>query len=162
MRLSAETRAMVEKALAIIGPNADRREIERTVFMARGFVLRAKDFKEDKERGWYGIATDAQKKVARRFATELRRLARTVRDRHLIKLPLKDDEGGVSEEAEDFPFDAVELERWARQYYVASQRPLTSKKFRASKQAKHEAARWAASLLENQELPLKVSRRSKF
>jgi hypothetical protein len=163
MTPSAEWGIPVEKVLAIIGPNADRREVERSVFFACVFILRVKSFKEDKEKGRFGIATDAQKKVARRFAVELRRLARTVRNPNLIKQSLKDDEGNwTSEDPEDFPFDAVELERWARQYEVASQKPLTSKQFRASKQAKRKAAREAAGLLEKHELPLKVSRRSKF
>ena len=162
MARSADSRALLEAVLVIIGPDGDRRSVERDVLMAYGFVRRVKSIKEAQKSGRYGIVTDAQKKAAKGFARTLHKLATIRGSKSFVDMWLKDDDGWTREDAEGFPLTANELKRWAAQYTAASECPLTSKEFRAANQAKHEAACWAARLLEKHGMPLTLSHRSKF
>jgi hypothetical protein len=161
MARSADSR-VIETVLVIVGPDGDRRPLERDVLMACGFVRRAKSIKEAQKNGRYGIVTDAQKKAAKGFAHTLHKLATIRGSKCFVDMRLKDDDGWTREDAEGFPLTANELKRWAAQYTAASECLLTSKEFRAVNQAKYEAARWAARLLEKHGIALTLSRRSKF
>jgi hypothetical protein len=74
MARSADSRALIEAVLVIVGPDGDRRSVKRDVLMACGFVRRAKSIKEAQKSGRYGIVTDAQKKAAKGFARTLHKL----------------------------------------------------------------------------------------
>src|SRR5262245_27095189 len=130
--------------------------------MARGFVSQARNIKAAKENGRYGVVTAAQKKAAKDFAGALHKLATIRGSKSFVDMALKDDQGWTREDAEGFPLTANELKRWAAQYTAASECPLTPKEFRAVNQAKYEAARCAAELLEKHGIALTLSRRSKF
>jgi hypothetical protein len=162
MAPSADSRALIEALLVIVGPDGDRRSLERDVLMACGFIRRAKSIKEAQENGRYGIVTNAQKKAAKGFARTLHKLAIIRGSRSFVDMALKDDEGWTREDAEGFPLTANELKKWAAQYTAASECPLTSKEFRAVNHAKYEAARWAARLLEKHGIALTLSRRGEF
>lgn len=68
---------LVERAIAIIGPPAERRVVKLTVMQARSRVNRSK--KEWVNSGYYGAVTGVQKRAARRVANDINRLRHGLR-----------------------------------------------------------------------------------
>jgi hypothetical protein len=71
MTRSAETQALIDKAMEIIGPSADQDVVARDVVQTRGYVKRSS--KSLIKSGRYGAVTKEHKKAARRVAAALHR-----------------------------------------------------------------------------------------
>src|SRR6266567_6369923 len=138
--------ATVRKAMAIIGPKARESDVERTVHGATMAVARQKTWKQS---GRYGTWTKAQKRAAGRVAAALRRLEAVLKDPDLEKYV-----------RDSFPLDEIDFERWTTYCQKASETPLPKTWLRDP--ARREAAKQAARLLKQHDIPLRVTRRGKF
>jgi hypothetical protein len=146
MTRSPETQALIEKAMAIIGPAADQDLVARGVMETRGYVKRSS--KTFIASGYYGEVTTNHKKAAQRMAAALRRLQHALRDSNLVRRydDLREDE----------------LERWRQRYQEAALKPGLSRAYRALNHAQYVAAKGAAALLQKHHLPLFIGRNSQF
>jgi hypothetical protein len=70
MTRSPETQALIDKAMEIIGPTADLPMVTRGMVQTRNYVKRSS--KSFIASGYYGEATNDQKKAAHRAAAEAR------------------------------------------------------------------------------------------
>jgi hypothetical protein len=146
MTRSPEIQALIDKAMAIIGPTADLLMVTRGVVQTRNYVKRSS--KSFIASGYYGEATDVHKKAAQQAARLLHRLQHALRNPNLVRRydDLQDDD----------------LERWRQSYEAAALKPGLSKAYRSVDHAKHTAAKGAAALLQKHSVPLLIGRKSQF
>jgi hypothetical protein len=168
---------LIDKAMAIVGPTADRGLVEQDVWLTRVYMGRRRML----ESGFYGEVTKKHKKAAKRVADSLKQLQDALGSPDLARhyeyydgswLEVRqaagrgDCEDGARSRADKRyrPADLLDenLTRWRQCYEDAANKPLRDRRYNAVDWATYEAARGAAILLRQHNLPLKLGRAGQF